>query len=840
MEYGESAALVSRRGEAKRTMQSPGAGVRPDRRAADRVEAGRLPEPAGVVEDGLSRDEATRRLHEIGFNEIPEAAISPLRRFFRNFWGPLPWMIEGAALLALVLGAWGTLAIVLGNLGLNAIVAFWEEQRADRAITALRRRLAPQARARRDGAWKTIPARELVPGDLIHVRLGDIAPADARLQPGVALDVDRAALTGESLPVEISGGDIIHAGAIIRRGETDAIVTATGTHVHFATTIQLVQKSVSVGHLQRIIVLIGRYLLLIALALDLLILVAAAVRRQDMAATLEYALLLAVASVPVAMPTVFSVTLAVGAQRLARSGVLVSRLSAIEELAAMDRLCVDKTGTLTQNALTAGEPFSVSQTTAAQILLDAALASRDDGQDAIDRAIFAALAALPESVDRSGYESLTFTPFDPARKRTEAVIRPPSGEPFAVTKGAVQVIMELARPQQRERERAQRAIEQFATHGFRSLAVARKEGGQPWRLEGIIPLYDPLRPDARETVGDAQALGANVMLLTGDQHAIGAEITRSVGISGAIHDARRLDDCSKPLSPAQQHMVDDVAAFTQVLPEHKFRIIEALQARGHIVGMTGDGINDTPALRKADVGIAAPGSTEAARAASDLVLVQHGLTPLVEAIRESRRIFQRMRAYTIYRVTETMRRLLALTVAVLLFNAFLVTPAMLALLATFNAAVLIALAYDKTQPSAQPEVWRMRQVMAVAVALSVASLGEFAGLVALGRLVVGLPHAQLQSIMYVALTAAGYFTLLVARTHGPFWSLKPAPALLGAIGVTLALSMAFACFGWFMAPVPWPWVLLTLGYNTVWFFISDLAKLAVYRFGAVRRERAAQ
>ena len=791
--------------------------------------------------DGLSQDEAARRLREIGFNEILEASISPLRRFLGNFWGPIPWMIEGAALMALVLGAWGTLLIVLGNLGLNAIVAFWEEQRADRAITALRRRLSPQARVCRDGAWRTIPAREIVPGDRIHLRLGDIVPADAQALPGAALEVDRASLTGESLPVEATGGDTIHAGVIIRRGEADAVVKATGPRVHFATTIQLVQKSVPVGHLQRIIVLIGRYLLFIALALDLLILLVAAVRHEDIAATIEYALLLAVAAVPVAMPTVFAVTLAVGAQRLARSGVLVSRLSAVEALAAMDRLCVDKTGTLTQNALTTGEPFSLPNITASQVLLDAALASRDDGQDAIDQAIFAACpAALPGSMDRSGYQTLHFTPFDPSRKRTEAVIRPPTGEPFQVAKGAVQVIIDLARTSRRDRNQAQRAIEQFAAHGYRSLAVARKEAGREWRLEGIIPLYDPLRPDAREMVSEARALGAKVLLLTGDQHAIGAEITRAVGISGAIFDAQRLGDTNRPLDAAQQHLVEDAAAFTQVLPEHKHRIVESLQRQRHIVGMTGDGVNDTPALRKADVGVAVPGSTEAARAASDLVLVRSGLMPLVDAMRESRRIFQRMRAYTIYRVTETMRRLLALTIAVLLFSFFPVTPAMLALLATFNAAVLIALAYDETRPSPRPEVWHMRQVMAVAVALSVASLGEFAGLFALGALVVGLPPAQLQSVMYVALTAAGYFTLLVARTHGPFWSLRPAPVLLDAMAATLALSLAFACFGWFMAPVLWPWVLLTLGYNAIWFFISDAAKLAVYHFMPVRRKHTTQ
>ena len=788
------------------------------------------PEPDWQL--GLSQDEALRRVDAVGFNEIPEELVAWPQRFLSNFWGPISWMLEGAALMALLLGAWGTFIIILGNLGLNAIVAFWEEQRASRAIASLRSQLAPQARVRRDGIWKTIPARELAPGDVIRVRLGDIVPADARLPAGASLDVDRAALTGESLPTEAVGGDIIHAGTIIRRGESDALVVATGQQVHFAATIQLVQKTTPVGHLQRIIVRLGQSLLVIALALDLLILAIAALRRGDMVATLEYALLLAVAAVPVSMPTVLSVTMAVGAQRLARSGILIGRLSAVEELAAMDRLCIDKTGTLTQNSLTAGTPFCLPPLTVAQVLLDAALASQTDGQDAIDAAV---LSAAPPESPRTSYQIVAFIPFDPTRKRTEAVVRASDGQTFQVAKGAPQVIMDLAQSSRTIRARAQAVIEQFAAHGYRSLAVARTDTKGHWRLEGIIPLYDPLRPDARAMVSDVRALGAKLQLLTGDQQAIGAEVARAVGLEGEVYDAQQLMASGQESQQRRERLVEAATAFTQVLPEHKYQIVEDAQHRGHIVGMTGDGVNDTPALRKADVGIAAPGSTEAARAASDLVLVRLGLLPLVEAIRESRRIFQRMRTYVIYRVTETMRRLFALTLAVILFDLYPVTPAMLALLATFNAAVLIALAYDETRPSAQPEKWRTRQVMAVASVLSLAGLGEFFGLFAVGDFVLGLPHDQLQTVMYVALTAAGYFTLLVARTRGPFWSIRPAPVLLVTILLTMAASLAVACLGWFMAPIHWQWAVLTVGYSAVWFLIYDVAKLATYRIVTTRR-----
>ena len=789
---------------------------------------------------GLSQTEAARRLHDVGFNEIPEESISTLRRFLGNFWGPIPWMLEVAAVVAMLLQAWGTFLIILGNLGLNAIVAFWEEQRASQAISALRARLTPYARVCRDNVWTSIAARELVPGDVIHVRLGDIVPADARMLSGAALALDRASLTGESLPVETAVGDLLHAGTIVRRGEADAVVEATGRQVQFATTIQLVQKTVPVGHLQRIIVALSRYLILIALVLDLLILGVAAVRQGDMAATLEYALLLLVAAVPAAMPTVLSVTMAVGALRLARDGVLISRLTSVEELAAMDRLCADKTGTLTQNALTAGDPFCIAPATVAQVFLDAALASRNDGSDPIDQAMF---DALPRTTPLSDYEILAFTPFDPERKRAEAAVRMLDGQPFQVVKGAPQVLMDLARVPARDREDVQRAIDTFASRGYRSLAVARQDAGSHWQLEGIIPLYDPLRPDAKQMVDAVRALGVEVQLLTGDQHAIGAEVAKAVGLTGSVLDADQL-----PASPASEEsraqsqqsrdeMVESIATFAQVLPEHKYSIVEALQRRGHIVGMTGDGINDTPALRKADVGVAVPGSSEAARAASDLVLVRQGLMPLVEALRESRRIFQRMRTYVIYRVAETIRRLFALTLAVVLFNFYPVTPAMLALLATFNALVLIALAYDETQPSEQPEVWRMAQVMYLAGALSVVSLAEFFGLFYLGHDIAALPHAELQTVMFVALTAAGYFTLLVARTRGPFWSLRPATVLLAAIGSALGMSLGVALLGWFMTPISWQWVLLTLGYSTVWFIIGDLVKQAVYRLPVPHHKR---
>lgn len=786
--------------------------------------------PAEQNRAGLTQVEAEQRLRQLGPNIIEEQTRSPLRHFLAFFWGPLPWLMEGAAALALVLQAWGTFWVILGNLVLNALIAFWEELRANRAITSLRAQLAPTAYVLRDGAWTVLAARELVPGDVIRVQLGDVVPADARLLTGGGIALDRSSLTGESLPIECAPGDTLQAGTAVRRGTAEAEVIATGVRIHFADTIRLVQKTVPVGHLQRIVVTLARDLIVFALALDLALLAVAFLRHDNLAAALEYALLLAVGAVPVSMPTVFSVTMAAGAQRLLRQRVLVGRLSALEELAAMDSLCVDKTGTLTQNMLTAGEPFCLSPATRDDVLRDAALASIPPGDgahetDPIDAAV---RRAYGDEAALQRYDVIGFIPFDSDTKRAIASVRSPEGMSLDVAKGAVQALYALAGASVAEQTHIERAVAAFAQRGFRSLAVARACPPGNWRIEGVIPLYDPVRPDAAQMVADLRANGVALKLLTGDQHAIGQEVARQLGLGSNLLDTSTLGAAEATAAPWSAPAVEAADGFAQVLPADKYRIVEALQQTGHIVGMTGDGVNDTPALRRADVGIAVQGASEAARAASDLVIVEAGLNVLPEAVAESRRIFGRMRTYVTYRVAETMRRLLSLTIAVVAFSIYPLTPAMLALLATFNALVLIALAYDEVRPAASPERWHMRAVLAVSGALSVVSLFEFFGLFFLAHRVFSLSHAEIQTLLYLALSAAGYFTLLVTRTRGPFWSVRPAPVLLLAMAVALGLGYAVALFGWFMPVLGWQWALLALGYSAIWFLVADIVKVAVY------------
>lgn len=785
---------------------------------------------------GLTGREAERRLTQYGHNEMVEHEVSPARQFLSYFWGPIPWMIEVAAVLALLLRSWGSLLVIVANLCLNAVVAFWEEYRASRAITALKQQLAPVAYARRDGAWVKVPARDLVPGDVIRLRLGNIVPADAHVLPGGSVELDRSMLTGESLPVNCHEGDVLHSGTVVRRGEADALVFATGQGVAFAETVRLVEKAHPPSHLQQLVLRASNVLIITAIVLDVLVLATGLRRGDDLAATLEFTLLLTVAAIPASMPTVLSVILAVGAATLASKKVLISRLAAIEELAGMDVLCSDKTGTVTLNKLVAGEPYCLAGMSRDAVLLDAALASRSDEQDPIDEAVLHAFHQM-STLDR--YEVTHFQPFDPTTKRTEAVVRERGNGAFQVTKGAVQVVLALAEPDQATQHLVEQAAADFAARGSRSLAVARTDAHGRWHIEGVLPLRDPLRADAVATIEQTKKLGARVMLLTGDHISIATEIAHQLGMTGPMHDASQLGDDEARVSAATAAAIDEADGFAQVVPRHKYQIVEALQRRGHIVGMTGDGVNDAPALRKADVGIAVTGATDVARTAADLVLMTSGLAVLIDAILESRAVFHRMSTYVIYRIAETIQRLLSLSTSLLVFVFNPVTPIVLALLATANGAVLVALAYDAPQPSAKPVKWRMANVVSMSVVLGALGLAELFGLFYLADQRYHLPHGQMQSLMYLALSLSGFLTIIVTRTRGSLWSHRPAPILVGTMLVMQVLATLIAVYGFWMTPLGWVWAMGMTVYCLVWMEIKDVVKLGVYALGERYAARAA-
>ena len=779
----------------------------------------------GSSSNGLTQAEAQIRLTQYGPNEIAEKKTNEILKFLSYFWGPIPWMIEAAVILSAAARHWPDFGIILLLLLANAMVGFWEEHQAGNAIAALKATLAIKARVKRDGMWVNPAAHELVPGDAIRLRLGDIVPADARLLDGDEISVDQSALTGEFMPATRKSGDAVFSGSIVRRGEIDALVYATGGKTYFGKTAELVETAVTVSHFQKAVLKIGNYLIILALILVAVIIGLGVYRGEPILTVLQFALVLTVAAIPVAMPTVLSVTMAVGARLLAKKQAIVSKLVAIEELAGVDVLCADKTGTLTQNKLTLGEPFCLDAINADDLILAGALASQAANNDTIDLAV---LGGLKDRQALKPYQVTHFTPFDPVHKRTEATVKGADGKIFKVTKGAPQVILALSANAASVKSAVDKAVDDFAARGFRALGVARADGDGEWRLLGVLPLFDPPREDAKATVATAAEMGVKIKMVTGDALAIAREMAKTLGMGSNILDANTLGDAKSEETAAVATTIEDADGFAQVFPEHKFHIVDVLQKHGHIVGMTGDGVNDAPALKKADCGIAVSGATDAARAAASIVLLTPGLSVIIEAVKESRRIFQRMNSYAIYRIAETLRVLLFMTLAIVVFKFYPLTAIMIVMLALLNDGAILSIAYDNVIYRNKPEAWDMRTVLGISTVLGVVGVISAFGLFYVGERVFHLDRAHIQTLMYLKLSVAGHLTIFLTRTRGPFWSIRPARILLVAVVGTQILATLIAVYGLFMTPLGWRWALFVWGYALVWFLVNDRVKLIAY------------
>ncbi|HVC31761.1 MAG TPA: HAD-IC family P-type ATPase [Steroidobacteraceae bacterium] len=790
---------------------------------------------------GLASDEARRRLREYGPNESPAEDVRPWRRLLEKFWAPVPWMLEAAIVLQVTLGERIEAGVIAVLVLFNAALGYFQESRAQSTLQALKSRLALTASVRRDGAWILLPAGHLVPGDLIKLSLGGIVPADARLLDGEVL-LDQSMLTGESLPVEGAAGRTAYAGALIRRGEALAEVTATGPHTRFGRTAELVRSAHGTSSQQAAVLQVVRNLALFNGATVLVQVAYAATLRLPTHELIPLTLTAVLAAIPVALPATFTLASALGARALAARGVLPTRLSAVEEAATLDVLCSDKTGTLTQNALEVTAVRAMAGYDEARVLALAALASSEGGQDPVDGAIRAAASkSAPGDAAAEEVRSLTlsrFIPFDPASKMAEAIARAPDGRVLRIVKGAFRTLATLATVP----EGAARAADELAAQGFRVLAVASSrigsserppaEGGhaptaaaspqtsQPLELAGLVALSDPPRADAAALIGELRAAGVRTVMVTGDAPATAGVIARAVGLDGPI--------CPTGTPPPRVHP-EDFAVFAGVFPEDKFHIVKAFQLAGHTVGMCGDGANDAPALRQAQMGIAVSTATDVAKSAAGLVLTEPGLDGIVSAVREGRIAFQRILTYTLRSLTQKLSQMLLLVAGLVMTGHAILTPRLMAILMITGDFLAMSATTDNVRPSARPNAWHVNNVTLLGVGLALCNVMFCTAVVAVGYFRLGLARPELRTLAAVTLVFVGQATFYVVRERRRIWSSRPSGWILLSSVADVLIITVLATQGFLMAAVPARLVGLVLGAAVALAFVLDAMKTVMSR-----------
>ncbi|MCI4680224.1 HAD-IC family P-type ATPase [Rhodoblastus acidophilus] len=731
---------------------------------------------------GLSSEAARRLLAEYGFNEVAEAKRNAAAALLSHFWAPVPWMLEAAVLLQVLIREYLEAAVIGGLLAFNALLSFLQGKRAEAALAALKSRLALTASVRRDGAWVMLPAREIVPGDVVKLSLGAIVPADVRLVSGSVL-LDQSMITGESLPAEAGVNDATYAGAMVRRGEAEAVVTATGPRTYSGRAAELVRIAHGPSAEQSAILRVVRNLAMFNGLV--LLLMAAYARAHDMSGTHLIALTLTVilASVPVALPATFTLASALGAQRLIRHGVLPTRLSAVHDAAAMDVLCSDKTGTLTQNTLKVAAVRAFSGFSEQEVLALAAAASSEGGKDPVDSAVRAAAeerGAAPE-------QALNFVPFDPATKFSEALIAR-DGTTWRVVKGAFATVAALAATS----AEATGSANELATRGSRVLAIGCGPA-QNFRVAGLIALSDPPRADAAPLISELASLGVATVMVTGDAAPTAGAVARAIGLSGPICPAPRIPD---RVAPA------DFGVFAGVFPEDKFRLVKAFQTSGHTVGMCGDGANDAPALRQAQIGIAVSTATDVAKSAAGLVLTEPGLGGIVAAVKEGRATFQRILTYTINALLKKIEMVLFLGGGLVMTGDAVLTPILMALLLVTNDFLTMSLTTDRARPSPRPEVWLIGPITAVAVALGLVKLAFSTAVLAVGRFGLGLSIGPLRTLAFFTMVVDAQATVYVIRERRRLWSSWPGAWVVLSSAVDLGIGSFVSLSGWLTPALP--------------------------------------
>jgi plasma-membrane proton-efflux P-type ATPase len=782
-------------------------------------------------ETGLTHAEVDVRRQAHGYNEVAETHGHPVLMFLGKFWGLSAWMLELIMVLSAVLGKFSDLAVVGALLVVNAVLSFMQEHRAAGVVETLRRRLQVSARVLREASWQVIPARDLVPGDIVRVRPGDIIPADVKLLTGL-LSVDQSALTGESKDADKTPTDVVSSGSVVRRGEGNAVVMLTGAKTFFGRTTELVQEARPKLHIEAVVGKVVRWLFVIVGALLGVVIVLSIIRGAPLIEMVPLMLVLLMSAVPVALPVMFTVSMAVGAKELAKHGVLVTRLSAAEDAATMDVLCVDKTGTITMNQLAVTGVIPLAHATDADVLFAGALASQEANSDPIDLAFLAAAKAGHVVDGRPAVTPVTFAPFDAKNRRTEAVVEQ-DGQRLRVMKGAVRTIAEACKLESPAIEALEARVSESALKGYRTLAVAQgPETGTP-ELLGLVTLYDPPRPDARQLIAELRGLGVSVKMLTGDALAVASEIARGVGLP----TIRRVADLKAASAQAGNAAVDVLAGadgFAEVYPEDKYIVVQRLQAAGHVTGMTGDGVNDAPALRQAEVGIAVSSATDVAKGAASVVLTEPGLTNIVALVEQGRTIYQRILTWIINKISRTILKAAFVAIAFVLTGKFVVSAFAMLLLVFMTDFAKIALATDHVRPSRQPETWNIGGFVLVSVVLGVAMVAESLLLLWIGwsRLGLATNDNALYTFSFLTLLYFAVFSIVSARERRWFGATLPSRMFLAALGAETLVGTVLTFVGLpGLMPLPWWQPIAIFAYAMVTcLVVNDAVKVAMIRW----------
>ncbi len=760
---------------------------------------------------GLTSDEARRRLEKFGPNAMPDTALHPLRMAIEKFWAPVPWMLEAAIILELVLGKYVEAAIIAALLVFNAALGLFQESRAQATLAALKSRLALNASVRRDGAWKTILAAELVPGDVVKLSLGAVVAADVKLTAGEVL-LDQSTLTGESVPIEAGAGVQAYAGALVRRGEAVAEVTATGARTKFGRTAELVRTAHVVSSQQKAVLRVVRNLAGFNGVVIVLLVAYAWFLRLPLDEIIPLVLTAVLASIPVALPATFTLAAALGARALTKIGVLPTRLSAVDEAGTTDVLCSDKTGTLTQNALTVTSIRAMPGFDEPHILALAALASSDGGQDPVDGAIRAAAAHKAIS---DAPKLVKFAPFDPAKKMSEATATDSTGGTQRIVKGAFAAVVGLAQPS----PAAAAAAEELEGKGFRVLAVAAGPA-TGLKLAGLIALSDPPRADSAKLVTELHGLGVRIVMVTGDAPATAAIVAKAVGLDGAVCPLGPIPDAIHP---------EQFAVFAGVLPEDKYKLVKAFQNGGHIVGMCGDGANDAPALRQAQIGIAVSTATDVAKSAAGMVLTEPGLAGIVAAVKEGRITFQRIETYTLNSIIKKIVTVLFLIAGLTMTGHAILTPLLMVIVMITGDFLSMSLTTDKVRPSPTPNAWRIGNLTIAGVIMGLCLLVFCSGVLAFGKFELGITTGALRTQAFIALVFGSQATIYAIRQRRHLWGSRPSLWLAVSSAADILIASVLSIAGIAMAPLP-AWIVTgTLAAATVFAVILDLVKVPAFR-----------